>query len=284
MRADSHKKEHDEGPLSRRALFSLSLFSSYYFIFAALITQFLLTLITSFWLRLYHITFEYSLFAITFLSESSNSWTAGQIYLVFGAGPVSLTLLGLVCLFVLRRDVYAGWKIKLALTWLTFFMLNVLPGSILAGAIFYEGFGMAFQWLIGNFILRGLIALGVLVIMILFSRFWWKLFLRTAYTTALIDHSDHQRTFIRSVYFWPWIVGFIVLMLFNWPFENPVWRTYLLSLGFLSLAVFDRRPRMHRKPNIMKSDKKIFATKWQPLWFFLILLTVWLIDLMVTGF
>jgi hypothetical protein len=287
----------DKGPLSSRTLLDLSLFSTCMFVFAALFLQFLLTLHTAFLLKLYSISFQYSLFAINYMSESSynpfavnslsegsSKWTEDQIYLVFGSGPLILSAAGFLLLFFLKRSLNAGWKTKLALTWMAFLMVNALPGGIIAGVFFYEGFGVFFQWFISSTIARAVIAVMVLLFLVIFSRFWQWMFLKSSYTAAFLDNGDHQRIFLKNVFLKPWIYGFCMLLLFNWPFSNLFWRAFLVSLGYLALSLFDQNTPMHLNPMIRKSDKKIFTTRFQPVYFALVLAFIWVADYAIINF
>lgn len=273
-----------EGPLSSRALIELSLFSTCIFVFAALLMQFLLTLYTAFLLRLFSITFQYSLFAINFSSESGSMWSASQIYLVFGSGPILFSIVGLLLLALLKRIGMADWKTKLSLTWMAFLMVNALPCSIIAGVFFFEGFGMAFNWLTDSYIVRLVIAIIVLFILLFFSRFWSRLFLKASYSATFFDHGHSQKIFIKNVYFKPWIYGFFILMLYNWQFNNFFWRTFLVSLGYMAIALFDHKKRMHRKPHIMKSDKIIFTSRYQMVFIVIVLVLIWIADNFIIDF
>lgn len=226
-------------------------------------------------LKAYSITFSYSLFAINFLSESITNWSENQIYFIFGSGPVILTSAGLFLLFVMDRIIYTSWKIKLIFTWFALLMVNALPFSIIAGVFFYEGFGMAFQWLINSDVIRVIIALLVVLLLIFYSRFWQLKFLKASYTTAFLENSNTRKIFLKNIYFIPWIAGFIILLLFNWPFSNFYWRTFLLSVGLMSITIFVRKKRPFRKPNIMKADKKIFTSRFQILYLIIVLVLIW---------
>ena len=78
--------------------------------------------------------------------------------------------------------------------------------------------------------------------------------------------------------------GLVILLPYNWPFSNFFWRAFLLSFGYMALALFDNNTRVHRKPHIRKSDKKIFTTRYQPLWFALLLALIWVADYIIINF
>ncbi|MCX6265841.1 MAG: hypothetical protein NTW16_00585 [Bacteroidetes bacterium] len=273
-----------EGPLSSRALFELSLLSTTIFVFAALLLQFLLTLCSSLFLKIYAVTFQYSLFAINYQSESSSKWPDDQIYFIFATGPVLLSATGFLLLFLLKKMANARWKIRLVLTWLAFLMVNALPCGILAGVFFYDGFGVAFHWLIGSIVARGLIALSVFSFLVAFSNYWQRLFFKTSYTSAFLDSGINQKKFINNVFLKPWIYGFLILLFFNWPFSNLFWRAFLLSLGFMSISLIDKRAKMSQVVHIRKSRKKIFTSPYQPFYFALALALVWVADNIIINF
>ncbi len=263
-----------EGPLSTRSLVELSLFSGCIFIFSALLMQFGLSLWTMLLLKHFGINFQYSLFHIVFLSYSSTKWSEAMIYLVFGSGPAIFSGAGVILLFVLKSLRKAGWKTKLVLTWMTFLLLNALPCGIVAGALFFDGFGLAFFWIINSFVVRGILALMVLAILVLLSRYWYRLFLKTAYTTAFLDNEVDRKTFVTSVFLKPWLFGLIILMGFNWPFYNWYWPAFLLSLGYVAITLLGDAVIV-RKPKIRKSDKQIFSSRFQLLIVAVTLALIW---------
>jgi hypothetical protein len=285
------------GPLSSRALFELSLLSTFNFVIAALLLQLLMNSCTALLLKVYGITFQYSLFAIEFLSDTSLSpghpgqatagaikWSEEQIYLIYATGPVLLSAAGFLLLLLLKKLKNAHWKVKLALTWMAFLMVNTLACSVVAGVFFYDGFGVALHWIASSSVARMLMALLALVILVFFSRFWQRMFLKASYTTAFFDIRQHQMTYIKNVFLKPWIYGLLILLVFNWPFSNLYWRTFLLSFGFMSIALLDRSMQMHRQPHIRKHRKRIFRSWHQPVYFTLVLVLIWVLDNFVINF
>ncbi len=264
-----------EDPLSQHALFELSLFSTCIFVFSALLMQFILTLNTAFFLRIFSLSFQYRLFDIRFLTIDSTKWSEAQIYLVFGSGPLILSAIGLKLLSVLKKNIMAGWKTKLTLTWTAFLMVHALPCGIVAGVFFFDGFGMAFQWLISSYLIRVGIALLVLIILMILNRFWLIMFLKAAYTSAFLDYDDNYKLFLKNVYFKPWIYGLIILMLFNLPFNNLYWPAFLLSLGYLAIPAFNQS-LVFLDLFITKSEKMIFTTRSQVWYIAVVLALIWI--------
>jgi hypothetical protein len=273
--ATSDRKPID-GPMSSGSLLELSLFSTCIFVFAALLMQFLLNVYTAWLLNIFSVPFHYSMFMIGYLSANS-AWPVDQIYLVYGSGPLILSIVGLVLLSVLKKIKTAGWKIKLTLTWTVFLLVNAFPCGIIAGVFFFDGFGMAFHWFNDSYFVRGLIAAGVLFILLLFSPGWQWLFLKTSYTASFLDNIDTQKIFLRHVYLKPWIYGMIMLLFFNWPFPNFFWRAFLISLGYLALPFGNLRNK-HFNVQIYKSDKQIFTSRFQKIFFAIVLILIWTTD------
>ncbi len=278
--------EPSNNPLSPRALVELNLFSACLFVVAALFTQFLLTLITASLLKANSISFQYSLFAINFVSEisysyytlkdlsqASTKWSEEQIYFIFGTGPVVVSAIGLRVLYVLKKSIRSGWKTKLILTWMAFMMVNALPCSIFSGVFFYEGFGMAFHWLVTDYFTRGFIGLGLLLYLVMFSRFWRRLFLNACYSPAFTVDEYNQKTFITNAFLKPWLYGFLLLLLFNLPFTSLFWPVFLLSLGILPFA---NQILRYQTICIAKPGNTLFVTYRQVLLIIAALALLWL--------
>ena len=272
MRDKNRIGEPIKDPLSSHALFELSLFSTCIFVFAALLMQFLLTLYTTILLNVFSISFQYRLFDINFLLHSNAKWSEFKAYFIFGSGPLILSLSGLALLSVLKKRITEGWKTKLALTWMAFLMVNALPCGIVAGVFFFDGFGIVIHWMTNSFIVRGMIALLVLMLLIIYNRFWKWLFLNASYNAAFLDNEDNQKIFIKNVYIRPWIYGLFILLFFNWPFNNWYWPAFLLSLG--TLPVINQSLR-YQIIYVMESENKIFTSRYQVLYIIIGLALIW---------
>ena len=268
------KRRPAEGPLSLRSLRELSLFSMVTFVFSALLIQLLLCAWMMLLLNHFNIHFRYGLFHVSFFSESGTKWSEEMIMLVFGSGHLLMSVAGVALLLMMKNLSMAGWKTKLVLTWISFLMVNALPCGILAGAIIYDGFGVAFAWLVNSFIVRGILALLVLALLVFTSRFWYIRFLKTAFSMTFFNSPETRRTFFFAVYLRPWIMGIIILMTFTWPFLNWYWPVFLLSLGYLAIIMIGD-PVIYLKPMIKKSDKQIFANRSQLVIIAVLLVLIW---------
>lgn len=265
------------GPLLSGALFELSLYSTFIFILVALLAQFLLTLQTAVLLNFFDYPIQYRLFGVRYLSDSNLGWTDAKIIFAFGSGPFVLSALGFWMLRVLKKIRREGWKTKLVFSWLAFVLVNALPCGIIAGAFFFDSFGILFSWFNNNLLVRGMIALVVFFVLIVFNQSWLFLFLRTSYSAVLVDNSDHRKIYVRNVLYKPLLFGGLILLFFNWPFNSFYWPMFLLSLGTVAIPT-SRRLQGTSKVYFSKSDKKIFSGFFQILFFVLVIAILWTVN------
>ncbi|MCK9422973.1 MAG: hypothetical protein M0Q38_10270 [Bacteroidales bacterium] len=211
---------------------------------------------------------------INFLSRNGSNWGEDKIYFIFGSGPLILSTVGLLLLFVLNKIREVDWKAKLICAWMAFLMVNALPCSIIAGVFLFDGFGIAFHWLFNNYIIRGCIGIAVFLILIILNRFWQRQFLKAAYTSAFLNNGNNQKIFLKNAFFKPWFFGLIILLLFTLRINNWFWLAFLSSLGYLAFVLFNQ-PVMHHRIHIMKSNKIIFTNRYQLLYFVIVLVLIW---------
>lgn len=247
-----------EGPMSRKSLLELTLFSSGLFIYAALLAQFFLTLITGLTLKFFSFSFTYKPFLILFSYVSDLNWSENRIYTVFLSGPFFLSIIGWLLYFRLKRQYRIPWRLKLFLTWFAFVCANSFPVGLLAGSLFYESAGVAFQWLIPVTLIRLLIGLIILALLVLSSRLWLKAFLKTSYSSVFFSDADDQFEFLVSAFFKPWVLGMLILLPFNYPFTGWFWPASILCLGFPAFMLLDYTHR-YRGMRITRPASKVVA-------------------------
>ena len=247
------------GPLSLKPLFELFLFSTAAFVFLALFLKFLLTLQTSLLLWHYSNKFTYRLFGIS--SSMESNWPVLRILIVFGFGVLAIFGAGLLLVIIVEKMGPANWKAKLILTWMAFLMVQILPMSLLAGTIFYDGFGIAYQWFFGTIWARIIPAILAVLVSMILRPFWIKLFLKTAYSSVFLSEDANSKTFIKISVILPWIAGVIVLLPFVVLHRDWFWLISLIGIGFTVLPAFGNNipPRNFK---ITKSDKTIFRIRY----------------------
>jgi hypothetical protein len=257
-----------------RFLFKLTLFSTFVFVFAVLILRFLLNLQTAALLRIYSIHFQYRLFDIQSSTVDGTKWPVARILLVFGLGYLVFTFAGIWLVYALRRIHNVNWKTRLFLTWMAFLLTSALPAGIIAGIFSFNCFGIAFQWLVWNIIVRIIIGTGVLVMMIISRPLWVFLFLKASPSSIYFADNEHQKVYIRNVLLKAWFAGSIILLVFNKPMFDGFWPVFLVSLGFSIIPLFNR-PVLYNNLYIRKSEKKVFSSRYSLLFILIILTLIW---------
>jgi hypothetical protein len=253
---------------------NLFLFSSSMFLITSLAFQVFENLVTTFLLRYTSISFIYRIFDVRFTYVSSVSWPVEQIIVVFGTGALVSFFLGLLLITVKIKP----WWLRLAVTWLAFLMMMYFPLAMFGGVLLFKDFGMAYQWMLPNLFLRGVVAIGALTVAIYFRPYWISRFLKTASSLSLIDSVQEKKRYLLYVFILPWIVNMVLIVgLFAFPLRNWLWASFLLGLGVIVLPVFSREmPLMPLK--IYKSDKKIFSMESQVAIYLFVIVLFWLVS------
>ncbi len=262
-------------PLLPKALNQLFLFSTIVFVFSALFVQFLMTLQTAILLRHFSISFNYNLFGISFSSVNGAKWPEERIFLVFGFGTLVFFVTGLLLWFLTNKIKHISWKLRLFLTWLSFLLIHTLPLGMFSGIFFFDGFGIAFNWLFNEFYIRLIFAFLAIVVIMILRPLWMSLFLRSAYSTSFFSGRVNRGIFIMKAVVQPWIAGFIILMPFALQMKTWFWLVYLVGLGLVLLPLFGNQAPL-RKSMIDKYDKKIFNLKYPLPLFLVVIVLLWI--------
>lgn len=271
LREDLDKTIHVTKKKEFRYIFLLS---SSVFLLISLLFQFFINLLMASSLRLFSLGFIYRILDIRFYSISAAAWSLPRILFVFGFGTTISFFIGLLILNLRFKD----WRLRLAASWSSFFMILYLPLSMVGGILLFQGFGMAFQWIIPNIYVRILVSSLAIVIAIIFRPIWISQFLKTAYSATFFDNDQIKKKYIRYVFIYPWVVNSLLLVIFfAIPLRAWLWAVYLLGLGVVVLPVFSSEiPLMPIR--IYKTNNRVFAFKRIILLYFGILLLLWVIS------
>ena len=264
-----------EEEVTSQLLLGLTLFSSVLFVFSALILRFLLTLQTAVFLWIFSIHFQYRLLDIQFSTIDSTKWPYLKIVLVFGLGYLVLSFAGIFLLIALKKIHRIPWKIKLFLTWMAFLLVHALPAGLLAGILFFNGFGIAFQWTVSSILVRSMTGVVVLGIMVLFRNSWAKLFLKTCPNSAFLKNDKYKSWYIKHVFFISWIIGYVFLLAYNKPLLNGYWPVFFLSIGIVATPLF-LQSEFNTSSSVRKSETIIFKSLYPVLFLLCILVLAWL--------
>jgi hypothetical protein len=248
--------EKDISPL----LINLTFLSTFTFIFSALLIRFLINLQTALFLKHFSIHFEYRLFDIRFLTADSSKWPLNRIMIVFGLGYLLFSVAGIILLAVMKKSHKQNWKTRLFSTWIAFLMVNTFLAAIIAGVLFYKGFGIAFQWTVGNIIIRSMIGLSVLGLMIFSRPIWVFLFYKASPRRIFFKNEEYKNFYIQNVFFKSWLFGFIILLFFNWPLFDGFWPVFIFSLGFIAMPLYKKKVSV-KKISLKKSENEISGSR-----------------------
>jgi len=277
VKNDEQFVEEKAESLNPKALFELYLYSTFVFVLTALLLQFLISLQTALLIQSFSISFTYSLFDISFSSVNADLWPEERILFVYGLGMLVFFGLGLLLMLLLKRRRHINWKLRLALTWMAFLMVNSIPIGMLSGLFIFDGFGIAYTWLFDSVIVKVLLALLALQIAMYYRPFWVNLFFKTAYSASLLSGSKNRKNFIKTTFIHPWASGVIILLAFVMPHFAWSWLVFILGLGFIVLPVF-RNKISKRRYLVDKYSKGIFRFPYPIVRFFILLAVLWLAD------
>lgn len=235
LRALTRVKALDgDSPEVGKKLHEIALYSFAVFILSALLIQLVNTLVTAMLLKFFSMHFRLSLFGISYEYFTLLNWSVSRIILVYSIGPVLCFIAGLLIMNLASKS----WKDNLALTWLSFQLVCMLPAGMLAGVLIYDSFGFAFIWIFPGLLIR--IALGVVAVgaMMLSAPYWTVRFLKASFSMSLIKNHGKAKRYIRYVVLLPWFAGVVIFSVFAIPKHAYYWYISLVTLGIILMPVY----------------------------------------------
>lgn len=259
-------------PLSSKALLHLLLFSAFTFVLVILAVRFLTTLLESGLLTWFDIQFIYSPFSVLFASTETGNWNVNKILAAYGGIPVLLFVVGLANLYLKSKH----WKVNLTLTWLSFFLVNSLPLNILAGVFLFQGFGIAYQWLLPHLTLRIGLAIPALALILWARPFWIQRFMRCAYSREFQSEEKRRKRFITYAVILPWYAGTLALVPFAFSGHSWFWLLSIAGLGLLFIPF--GKYRISAEPVVYTTGKQIFTIPFPLLFVLVVVLTLFAVS------
>jgi hypothetical protein len=251
----SHTAEEFE---TARLLKQLTYLSASIFVFSFLAFRFTLNGLTSFLIALQSLKFRYRLFDYTFNSVDGGKWPVEKIFIVFGIGYVVLTIFGIILSRKARSIHNVKWKTRLIIAWVSFIMVNSIPAAIIAGVFSTNSFGMLFQWLVPDTLIRVLISLGAVLTMYLSRNYWIYLFLKASPSSIFLSEDEPMKMYVQQVFCKAWLYGFLILLVFNWPLFDIFWPIFLLSLALI-IRPLSQNHLLIEDIYVRKSNKVVFS-------------------------
>lgn len=263
-----------DSPEAGKKLHELSLYSFAVFILSALLIQLVNTLVTALLLMLFSMHFKLSLVGINYAYFTILNWPAERIILVYSIGPVLCFIAGLIIMNLKSKN----WKDNLALTWLSFQLVCMLPAGMLAGVLIYDSFGFAFIWIFHSLLVR--IAVGVVAVgaMMLSAPYWTVRFLKASFSMSLIEDLDKAKRFISYVVLRPWLAGVVIFSAFAIPKHAYYWYICLVTLGIILLPVY-KVSIYSMGLRLYKSSNEIFPFRYPKVIILSLVAVLWIVSL-----
>ena len=202
--------------LSTAGLFRLLLFSSFCFALSFLLVRILSVFILSGLLYVNEINHVYSIFNVAYLPGDNSKWSDGNLLLVHGAPDLVFLAVGVYLTNLAGRLKKISWVSRLMLTWFAFVLVIFFLSELLLAAFQYKGLGIALQWLISNELLKYLIIAAGTIGLVLWSRRFGRIFLRSCPSRIFLEETSLMRTWLIWVLLLPLVFGsaFLLLILF----------------------------------------------------------------------
>lgn len=205
----------------------LFFYSFFCLLFSLILAQFIYVLCTSALLLYYHIPFTWHPLLISDISKSWQYWDETKLYLIYSIVPLILLLIGLLLLRQLNKNRSFSFKERVLLSWLSFVLINMFPGGVLAGVFIYDGLGVLVNFMFPSLWLRLFILVIPVFVFISTYKIWAKLFLKTAPSTLWINHNKKKFRYIQIIYITPLLLTTALLIL------NGTWlKRWYLGLIF----------------------------------------------------
>ena len=255
-------------PLSSKALLQLLLFSAFTYVLVVLMIRFLTTILETGLLSFFNIKFIYSPFSVLFAYTETGNWNVNKILVTFGGIPLLLFAIGLVSLYVRTNF----WKVNMAFTWLAFILVNSLPLNMLTGAFLFQGFGIAYQWLLPLMVLRIALAIPALALMLWSRPFWVQRFMKCAYSREFQSEEKRRKRYITYAVILPWYSGTLALIPFAFSGQSWFWLLGVGGLGLLFIPL--GKYRIAAESVVYTTGKQIFTIPYPFLFVIVVVLTL----------
>jgi len=261
-----------QNALVQQQFYRLMIISSFVFVVSALFLRIITNLQTTVLLNYFDIKFQYRPYGIIFHSIGGTNWNDTRIMIVYGLGSMVFFVLGLILLRFTMAFKSFGFLSRLVMTWMSFLLILILPMGMISGSIIYDGFGVAYTWLFDNVLVRLMVALVVFVLTLLTRPFWLTLFLKTAFSTEIIDQHEERKDYIIRVLKVPYIAGTLIILPFVVMGQYWSWLVYLIGLGFIIFPVLNPQFPID-KPRITRTAGPVLNSRYAVI--FMIMLILW---------
>jgi hypothetical protein len=213
----------------------LFLYSFFCLLLSIILVQFAWVLLTSALLVFYHIPFTWHPLLIADISKSWQYWSESKLFLIYSIVPFALLLAGLFIHRQLNKNRSFSYKEKVLLNWLSFVLINMFPGGIIAGVFIYDGLGVLINFMFQSLWFRLFLALIPLLIFVSTYKIWAKLFLKAAPSSHWINRNKMKFRYLQLTYILP--LFFVTVLLVLNSYWQKKWYLGLIFGSFFFLIV-----------------------------------------------
>ena len=166
-----------------------------------------------------------------------SQWSKTAVITTYAAGPFLCLAMGFI--FITLFNYYKqkrGLK-KVFFLWAYIHSLNFFFGGLLAGTVVSGGFWYAVSWTVLSDALVWFIAFIFMLVLIGIGIFSAPAFLFSCDSMTLMKFANRQKMLFTTVFF-PWMAGFLVLVLIKFPDFRLFEGMHLLTLALVLIPVY----------------------------------------------
>ena len=205
--------------------------STGYFLLAYITFQLINQLLTAFIAKQFGFSVELTYHGIWY-NVARTDWTADSVKTLFSIQPVTGLTLGLLSLIVYWRVKHFEGLLKLFFLWAFVFGFNAFFGGVFIGSLFSKGFGHVLIWSYLMDTAKLVASLASLTFMLLIGSLTQNMFLYSANTYFGELNKHNVRPFINAQFFYPLIIGNLLLFIIKLP-GIEVYEGFMLLTPFI---------------------------------------------------
>lgn len=205
--------------------------STGYFLLAYITFQLINQLLTAFIAKQFGFRVELTYHGIWY-NVARTDWTADSVKTLFSIQPVTGLTLGLLSLIVYWRVKHFEGLLKLFFLWAFVFGFNAFFGGVFIGSLFSKGFGHVLIWSYLMDTAKLVASLASLTFMLFIGSLTQNMFLYSANTYFGELNKHNLRPFINAQFFYPLIIGNLLLFLIKLP-GIEVYEGFMLLTPFI---------------------------------------------------
>jgi hypothetical protein len=227
---------------------------------AAIFVQFSIIGISALFIQLFHIPFDWYPLFLKNVSSNLELWGLSRLFLVYGGIPLAFFAFGLMLYFILISKHTISWRVRLLISWISFYMVNNFLAGIIASLFAFDGIGVALIWMFPNFYMRLMLAILVALVLVFTRPFWEKLFMKAVYSKTFLRDRRSRNDFINQVFRIPWMFTTLLFLIFGFLSGMWFWGLSLVSMGLVIFGIKWYKPIPDRTKIVRDQSQFIGGT------------------------